>query len=480
MKKHVKLIITLLVLIIIVVVIAFYFFMKQKTETSNSTAVSDSNTNETQQLTSSSSNAQINGNANISFSSMSADDKNFNEKQQEILKYFDDDYFLVYPVSLLQQYPQVFNNSKIRIGIRVVKVLKSTNDEFEVLAILGEAGIDSEYDVNDITKIPENELIVIKGKQLNERFIVDDTAVVYGRYNGVENYEIDGKTYILPNVSSIHTLKDPKDGIAHRFDLSTIKSVAQQIFGNDIKVTQPSSEEYAENINLYVDNNGAIARDIYTPQDWYYTVTLDNQSNANFKAFDIHIDTTAITYNPKINDMQGNVMKNLYVSADFQHYIVTTYDGKTKHIYIDYYNKDLQKLWSKEFDYESNSITNSPMDYTTDKLSIVIDNELHILDLKTGEETIEPVIVGERLMLLMVEDGIILIGNDNKNTIIKIDFDGQTKFKQNANTEMSNISGATAQIVDGKLMLELFGNSRKFLVINSDGTIEFNTEDLRY
>ena len=482
MKKSVKIVIALLVSIIIIATtafgITFYFFMKQKSENSNPSEVKESNIEEKEEIKSDSSNAQINGNSNVSFANMNADDKDLNEKQQEILKYFDDDYFLVYPVSLLQQYPQVFNNSKIEIGIRVVKVLKSSNDEFEVLAILGEAGIDSEYNVNDINSIPESELIVIKGKQMNERFIVNDTAVVYGRYNGVENYEIDGKTYVLPSVTSIHTLKDPKDGIAHRFDLATIKTVAQQIFGNDIKVTEPSSEEYSENIDLYVSNNGAKARDIYTYQDRYYTATLDNQSNANFKAFDIHIDTTAITYNPKVNDMQGNVMKKLYVSADFQHYIVTTHDEKTKHIYIDYFNKDLEKLWSKEFDYESNSITHSPMDYTTDKLSIVIDDELHILDLKNGEDIVEPVIVGERLTALMVEDGTIVIGNDNKNTIMKIGFDGQIKFKQNANTGMSDIKVANVQIIDGKLMLELKGKNRRFLVINADGTIEFTTEDL--
>ena len=195
MKKSVKIVIALLVSIIIIATtafgITFYFFMTQKSENSNLSEVKESNIEEKEEIKSDSSNAQINGNSNVSFANMNADDKDLNEKQQEILKYFDDDYFLVYPVSLLQQYPQVFNNSKIKIGIRVVKVLKSSNDEFEVLAILGEAGIDSEYNVNDINSIPESELIVIKGKQLNERFIVDDTAVVYGRYNGVENYEME-------------------------------------------------------------------------------------------------------------------------------------------------------------------------------------------------------------------------------------------------------------------------------------------------
>ena len=63
-----------------------------------------------------------------SFKNMNSDDKNFNETQQAILKYFDDyeDYLYAEP-DVLSRYPQLFNQAKISLSGGIVKVLKSTD-----------------------------------------------------------------------------------------------------------------------------------------------------------------------------------------------------------------------------------------------------------------------------------------------------------------------------------------------------------------
>ena len=226
--------------------------------------------------------------------------------------------------------------------------------------------------------------------------------------------------------------------------------------------------------------------DTYGFQDTFYMVTLDNQSNANFKVFDMHKNDGFITYNPKYNELSSNVSKKLYISGDFNHFIVTTYDQNTKHAYIDYFDKSYNKLWSREFDNNSNDETNiSPLDYNPTQMAIIIDTDLYLIDLNTGEDLIEPVIVGIKTQVNMMEDGIVLIGTENKDTIVKVGYDGKIKFRLDGDTDMSNIYGVISQVVNGKLVVFLTGSDssgfrslHKYIVVNKDGSIESQSNDL--
>ena len=51
------------------------------------------------------------------------------------------------------------------------------------------------YTKVSISDFEEKDLFVVKGKQLDERLIVDDEITVYGTYTDVSSFEIDGKTY---------------------------------------------------------------------------------------------------------------------------------------------------------------------------------------------------------------------------------------------------------------------------------------------
>lgn len=464
-NKRVKIIVAIIIVLVLLVIGAFciYYFINSNNEVSTT---EDSNTENTEGgFEQTSANVYTEGTDNVSFANMNSDDEDLDSTQQEILKYFDNNYFMYYS-SLAQKYPQIFKEAKVQLDCTVVKVLSSTDDEFSVVVtnyFMDQGTAISE----DIDELNENSLLIIKGEQLSKRLVKGDWITVYGRYNDIVTSEIDGKSYTIPQVTAINVIPDG----SQRFDFDTIKTVAEYIFGQDIKINEPVANEDYNTLSETGD---------------FYKVTLDNQANVNFKVFNMYKNNGAITYNKIHNDLSSNIEKNLFVSADFQHYIVSTYDEDLDYVYIDYFDKDLNKVWSREFQYTSTKAFASPMDYTDEQMALVVDNDLYLIDLETGENIIEPVIVGEKVKVNMMEDGIILIGDNTKDTIMKVDYTGKVLFRTDT-SNLTTIESASTQIVDGKMVVYLTGTwldesdgelypDTEFLVINSDGTLEVETE----
>ena len=415
-----------------------------------------------------SANMQANGMQSLSFSNMNADDENLTEQQRAVINYFDNDYlYLYYDIENLQKYPQIFENAKVYTIGGVVKVLESTDEEFEVLMFDDCDGYYyGDYPTGEYTLTDSSDrLYILKGEQLNDRLVERDFIQIYGRYVGVETREINGNTYTIPVISAMNVSDYGED----KFDADTIRNVAKYIFGEDVKVSEHDEMDYL--------------------------VTLDNQSNANFKAFDMSKSEGIITYDIDYNNLSDNIIKKLFISSDFNHYIVSTYDSSLKYVYIDYFDKNLNKLWSREFEYNSTDSTNySPMDYNETQMSIVIDNDLYLIDLETGENIIEPVLVGNKTKVLMMNDGVILIGKENKDLIMKVDFDGKILYRIDGDTNLTKVEYIATQIVDGKLIVRVSGMDEnaiargeenidliqieKYMVINDDGTVEYLTKDL--
>ncbi len=415
-----------------------------------------------------SANMQANGMQSLSFSNMNSDDGNLTEQQRAVINYFDNDYlFLHCDIENIQKYPQIFENAKVYTIGGVVKVLESTDEEFEVLMFDDCDGYyygdhpTGEYTLTDSS----DRLYILKGEQLNERLVEKDFIQIYGRYVGVETREINGNTYTIPVISAMNVSDYGED----KFDAETIRDIAKYIFGEDIKVNEQNQ--------------------------YNYLVTLDNQSNANFKAFNMSKSQGIITYDIDYNNLTDNITKKLFISSDFNHYIVSTYDSSLKYVYIDYFDKNLNKLWSREFEYNSTDETNySPMDYNETQMSIVIDNDLYLIDLETGENIIEPVLVGNKTKVLMMNDGIILIGEENKDLVMKVNFEGKIMYRIDGDTNLTKVENIATQIVDGKLIIKVSGvdenaiargeedidliDIEKYMVINNDGTVEYSTKDL--
>ena len=162
-KKTVIIVVLILVVLIAVGGFCAYYFMNK----GNS---NDTNTNSGEKgFEQTSANVETSNVEEVSFESMSGDDEELNEIQKSIVNYFDNDYFDIYDIEELQRYPQVFKDSKVKIGFIVKKVLKSTDEEFEaVVASVNTDFYTEEYTGVNLSDIPKEELFVIKGKQMQK------------------------------------------------------------------------------------------------------------------------------------------------------------------------------------------------------------------------------------------------------------------------------------------------------------------------
>lgn len=470
-SKRKIVIICVIILIIIIVALVAYIFISNNKNNDNQ------NNSETQSEGFVQNGSNGNQIMNISFSNMKSEGEKLNltEEQEIVLDYFDNDYFIDgsdYSYEDLQRYPNIFENSKISTRVGIIKVIKSTDNEFEALVQFsaGEAPIPTMEEIENGTY---GQPIVVKSEQLDERLIEGDIATFYGRYETVETYEIDGKTYNLPTIKASKLIKGYE-----RYDLDDITTVAKYIFGNDIKIREA----------VYGVDTG-------NSQEIEYVVTLDNQSNQNFKSFVMTTGIGNIIYHNKENNIPYTINKNLYISADFNHYIVITQDTDIKRIYVDYFNRDLEKIWSREFDYLDENSTS--MDYNSKILTMQIDNDLYLINLENGENIIEPVLVGEKIKMMMLEDSILLIGNQPKDAIMLVDYNGNIKQRTSIETDIEEFTSTNTQIVNGKIVIhfesylkgytgstdsglyaryEVTGGS-KYVVLNKDGTIDFTTSD---
>ena len=463
--------------IVLVIVMLVLYFNKNKTienqdaniestETSKTENIGKTDEKSENEVKQASTNAYL---RNTSFSNMNSNNESLTDIQKEVAHYFDNNYFW-FNSELAQKYPQVYKGAKVVATAAVVKVLKSDDTEFEALLVdCGLSGYNY-YEDTKIEDIPETQLLFVKGKQLDKRLVKNTTMLLYGIYNDVESKKIDGKTYMVSNISAKEIIEYEDNNeydYTPRSTFESIKKVAEYIFGKDIKVNKPVSKQ---------DYKGEETNN-------FYKITLDNQSNSNFKVFNMYNNRGVITYNKIHNQLSSNITKNLFLSADFQHYIVSTYDADLEYVYIDYFGKNYNKIWSREFKYESSKAYSSPMDYTEDKLAFVIDNDLYLIDINTGENLIEPVIVGEKVKVNMMSDGIILIGDNSKDSIMKVDYNGKILFRHNI--DMKDIDTAEIQVINGKTIICLEQEDihdyipvYRFIVVNKEGKIEAESEDL--
>lgn len=335
-------------------------------------------------------------NSSISFANMKIDNKKLklSDDQIAVLKYFDNDYFC--PVFCdydgLQKFPDVYKGAQVNMGTTyITKVLKSTDEEYEVLCQM--TGGSEEV-------IPlDNTYFVVKGQQTSKRLTQGDAVIVYGRYESIDTYNIDGKSYTLPTIKAFYTC----DWQA-RFDQDTIYKVAKSVFGNDIKISK--SDEWGS-----------------------YKITLDNQSNENFKSFNMSDQEGSIT-----DSRNDEWERSIRITGDLQNYIITAYNSDTKILYLDFYNRDLKKLWSREF----SDVTTFPMDYSSDKIEMVVDNDLYIINTKNGEDIIKPTFVGEKMTVLMTEDGTLLIGNKKEDMVMMVDNKGKISWTFDTQLDISD------------------------------------------
>ena len=405
----------------------------------------------------------------VSWGNLEIDNSKLTEDQKEVLKYFDSDYFMINNYDSFQKYPEIYRGTQVKFDAAVIDVLQTDDEKYEALVSMN-AYIDE--NTGEPVILDETALLVVSGNHPDDgRIVKDDCLSFYGRFIDVQEYEIDGKKEYYPHVTVNYTLTPMANnggsmGTPVRFGLDEIEKVAKIIFGEDIKIKEPV---YGEDFEL---------DELHYPENPFYLVTLDDQSNANFSQFEFWRNDGFI--------MDANstfeVYRTLSVSADFQHYIVTIFDQNLNMTYMEYYDRDFEKIWSREF----KGTENIAFDYTENDIYFVANNDFYVIDVKTGEDKIEPVIVGEKLRASAISDGVILIGTGNKDNIMKVDFEGNVVWKTSVDLEVSYCD--IIQVVDDRIITVLsdYGNvggsqmTDKMVAVDSDGNVisEFNSLQL--
>ncbi len=367
----------------------------------------------------------------VSWSNMKIDNKNLSltEDQKTVLQYFDDDYLYISDYESLQRYPDIYRHAQVEFEGGVVKILETNDESYKCLVWLADTEYLFEHEFNH-KNTPNENYVVVTGKHPSTgRIIEGDLLRFYGRYNDVISHTIDGKDAYYPTLSSYYTVSGEK------FDYSFIKKIAKILFGPDIKIEDPmSSPDYD--------------LDIYHPNGYsYFLVTLDNQSNANFSSFEFSKDCGFI----RDANIKDGIEKSINISADFKHYIIITRDSNLNIVYVEYFDRNFKKIWSREFE----DTNNMQMDYTKDKMFLVTDNDLYHLDINTGKDVIPSVFVGKKVGINLIDDGAILIGEGKKDNIMKVDLNGQIVWKTSIN--INTDSCTSLQIIDDNIIGYLYG-----------------------
>lgn len=346
------------------------------------------------------------------------DTEGLSDVEKLLVNYFDVDYFEGASLDSLERYPKIYRGSQIVYAGVVFKTIESSDDSYTFLVTTDEElfGESDEY-------------FAIKGEQGDARIIEGDKVVVYGKFTGIDKYTVDGTSYNVPTILvNKHTFYEGFEG-APLYTFEDIRAIAKYIFGDDITI-HDAYDESDEKYCLLV-------------QGEEYIVEIENQSNANFTKYEF-----AAWRGGEINDAKSTETERRFitVSADFEHFYLQIYNSTLKTYTLSCYDRDLKKLWSKDFD-ETNSAT---LDYTASHIYLVANGYMYIIDAETGEESVPKKYVGETNGIRKLKDGILLLRKGPSDAIMKTDLAGNVLWSVNTDTEV-----VYSQAKDGKIVIQI-------------------------
>ncbi len=389
------------------------------------------------------------GDSVISWANMKMDnpDLNLTPQQLAVVKYFDNDYFSVYNYDALQRYPKAYRGAQVKVSGTVEKILQADDDTFECLVSMGRIHPDS----------PGGNPIVVRGNQPAQARIAEgDVYAFYGRFIDIQS---DGSGQ-YPLITANYFVPTTVMGDLDRFSLQDIETVAKMVLGDDVKIREPVE---GQDFNLDA---------LHIPQYFFYLATPGNQTNDNFSSFEFSRMEGMVRDSRSTLDLE----RTFNMAADFAHYYLSIYDRKLNLFYLECYDRDYKKVWGREF----HNVDTVPYDYTSDVIYLVADNDLYIIDAKTGEDKQAPVMVGQKVKVNLLPDGAILVGLGAKDNLMKVDLEGNIVWKASADIDVTGCW--MLQIIDGRVVAHLAhyqlldsGNlqdyAEKMAVVDENGTL---------
>lgn len=475
-----KYIIIPIVIVAVIVVVSGVILALRNANIGNQNIDSGTNNNQSSGLFNFGSNKY----SNLSFKAL-ADNKvaleSLSEEKQNVVKYFDTNYYYLdnyyFNLDMVRSFDKVFRGGKFILDGVVKKIVKTTDEEYVAILYVTDPYYYNIDTILDSQNYEEN-CVIIKVNNPTRIYQNGEFVRVETRYSALEQIDIDGKSAILPSFvdSYMHS------GL--KFTNSDIEKVARELFGDDIKLRK--GQGYID--SNYVDEGVGVGNG----ESGLMVATFNNQTNIDFKSFTFNQASGGfIEYTPEratADDYQApTITKQIYMGRDFENFIVTTYDSGLKNLYIDYYNKDREKVWTQEYKSEGTNFylgNSGPFDYNNDILAILIDNDLHIISLKDGKEVCSPVLVGTKNIVYMFNDKIVLIGNDNKDLIVEVSLKGEVLKRINGDVTVNEITGSVLQLINNKLVLVVVGydtnyymQKYKIFELDEDGNLDYSSEE---
>ena len=353
--------------------------------------------------------------------SMRVDTEGLTDEQKMLISYCDSNYFSLNNYELLQRYPDAFDNSQVVFTGQVDKILNADDKTYTVLVTMNE--------YHDNVFISKNK-VVINGHHAdnysdvtkNYRIIAGDQIKCFGISKSSQTVEVDGETLYVPVFDANQVIVDNGIGDFTRYNLSFIKDLSKTMFPSGIKIREPIQGQDFD-INGTWDG-------IHDYSDMFLIGEPDNQSNANFTRYEFYQSRGYI----RDNKSTADIIRQLKMSLDMKHYILTIYDSTLKTFTIEYYDLSYNKLWSREFEnasiYQYSTMRdNDFFDYTDSAIYLDLNNNLYIIDIETGEDKISPVTVGEKTDIRKTANSILLMSDSMTDTVMKTDLDGNILWK---------------------------------------------------
>ena len=370
------------------------------------------------------------------------------ESQKLVVRYFDKDYFDVgstYYYEFIRRYPQIFQGSQLKATGVIIKILNQNEESFEVIVSMG-ASKAYGYNWEEL----QEGWVLLKGRTDEQWFMEGDEILFRGRYIENQNISVDGISMMVPVINgyeySLPTYSDIDDPKGNRFTYDEIKEIAAVIFGDAITVRESTPDEIS---SVFTE----------TPEfmSTVYTVVLDNQSNAKFEKYMFDAEGGYITdLSDGYNWQYSTVRRTIEFAPDFNHFLLWSMDDSLEILTVEYFDKELNQIWKREF----NDTTNAVYDYTMDNMYIVANNTLNIISMSTGEDTFEPVYVGDKLEIRKVSDGILLFSQSKSDAIMKTGNDGKIEWTSNLSEDITSLQ--EFQIIDNSGVMCVWCSSDEY------------------
>lgn len=408
-------------------------------------------------------------NTSFKYKILSKESLGLSEDENLVLDYFDNSYIrLTSNIAFAtQKYTTLFKNMKLYVEGTVLDIIESNDQEYKAIVKI--------YD--DYTDFIEedNDYCIIEGNQQIQRFQKGDYIAAYGYFETSELAEYNNEKYTMPKIKTVKWVAN-----GAKFSNDEVRRISKYIFGEDIRFEDPKGCAY----NRYCENYPTMG----------YLVKLETPKNPNYTMFNVFrgggfIEVGYCT-DENYDELCSATQQNIEVSYDYKHFIILTYEQATETAYMEYYDREFNKIWRKEIDKEG-SISNSGVrgfyDYNANYLTLVMDGYLRIIDLKDGNDVVEPVLIGNDHEIVMFSDYILLFGDNKKDYIIKLNYDGKIEKKVSIkDSEIDRIYKNNIQLVDNHVVVAIEGIDKqensvyKVIKLDEELNIEIQTDDFSY